>query len=151
MTIYITRLNNGNAIRFQSEDRTYRHLLCRQTHLIWIYLGIMLFRGELGFTLSYIDKILPLVPILLFRIPIVDLVEAISKTGIKISSYGGFYLFPAWVNERLFKSSTFIPLDKIHDIIINEGFKELQVIPYLCVVVKNETKLRVLFKVSHVI
>ena len=98
-----------------------------------------------GYDVS-IQLILFLVTLFLIRSPQVEQVTVIKDYGIQLTKWDGFVILPYAINKRLTQQREFISREKILDVIINEGFyKWYQVIFYLCIMVRNERKLKLMF------
>ncbi|KAK9449324.1 GPI-GlcNAc transferase complex, PIG-H component-domain-containing protein [Limtongia smithiae] len=75
--------------------------------------------------------------LLILRRPCVeDSILVMNDFGLQLSSTGPTFLS---------RSSQFIPLELIQDVIINEGFRSFEVIYYLAIIVKNHDRLLVVF------
>lgn len=90
--------------------------------------------------------ILFLTTLILIRSPPAEQATVIKDYGIQLASWNGLIIFPYRINKQLTQRREFISREKVLDVIINEGFyKWYQVIFYLCIMVRNEKKLRLIF------
>lgn len=85
--------------------------------------------------------------LILIRVPHIDCFYVFRGHGVQISSIRGILLFPLSINKKYMENKTFIPLDNIFDIVINEGFAGLEVIFYMCIIMKNSKQLVLIFPV----
>lgn len=89
---------------------------------------------------------------LIFRRPTMETLTVLANYGVQIRKVRGLAFLPRSFNRHWFAETEFIPRDQVVDVVINEGFvRGFQVIFYLAVLVKESTKLRLLFAVcKHV-
>ncbi|SCU88561.1 LADA_0E10880g1_1 [Lachancea dasiensis] len=86
--------------------------------------------------------------LILIRNPTIESLYVFRQTGIQMSTMAGCVLLPRSLNERWLEQTIFIPNDRIVDLVINEGFtKGFQVIFYMAVILKDATKLQLVFPV----
>ena len=86
--------------------------------------------------------------VMFVREPSVETVTIFKGTGLQLSKVNGIDVFPQKWNRRLFERVEFISNDRIIDVVINEGFyRGFQVIFYLAAIVRNASKLKLLFPV----
>lgn len=86
--------------------------------------------------------------VMFVREPSVETVTIFKGTGLQLSRVRGIVVFPKKWNRRLFEQVEFISNDRIIDVVINEGFFHgFQVIFYLAAIVRNASKLKLLFPV----
>ncbi|CAL9729999.1 phosphatidylinositol N-acetylglucosaminyltransferase subunit Gpi15p [Monosporozyma unispora] len=84
--------------------------------------------------------------VFLIKSPKVEQITVIKDYGIQLSHWNGYIIFPYKMNKHLTQMREFISRDKIVDVIINEGFYQwYQVIFYLCIITRNEKKLKIMF------
>ncbi|KOG97116.1 phosphatidylinositol N-acetylglucosaminyltransferase GPI15 [Saccharomyces eubayanus] len=84
--------------------------------------------------------------VMFVREPSVETVTIFKGTGLQLSRVNGIVVFPQKWNRRLFERVEFISNDRIIDVVINEGFyRGFQVIFYLAAIVRNASKLKLLF------
>lgn len=108
---------------------------------------------EKNLDLSYSRKrvvclIFTILSLVWIRNPTIESLSVFKNAGIQVSRTQGCVLLPTSLNIKLFEREEFIPKDRIVDIIINEGFqKGFQVIFYLAVILKDTSKLLVVFPV----
>lgn len=85
---------------------------------------------------------------IIFRRPTVESFIVLKNYGVQITKLKGLVFLPLRLNKCWFEKTEFIPRDQIVDVIINEGFERgFQVVFYLAVLVKESTKLKLLFAV----
>lgn len=84
--------------------------------------------------------------------PCIESLTVFKNYGIQTTELSGFSILPDSINEYIgLKKNVFTPRDTIVDIIINEGFvRECQVIFYLAVIVKEKSKLKLLFSKNRI-
>lgn len=86
--------------------------------------------------------------LLIIRKPPNESLTVFRNYGLQITTVKGLILFPESWNNRWLVQSEFIPRDEIVDVVINEGFcRGFQVIFYLAVIIRESTKLKLLFSV----
>lgn len=94
----------------------------------------------------WFQVLLFLITSILIRSPPVEQVTIIKDYGIQLANWDGFIVLPYGINKWLTQQREFISREKIVDVIINEGFYNwYQVIFYLCIIVRNEKKLKLVF------
>lgn len=87
-----------------------------------------------------------IVSILLFKRSKMEQITVIKDYGIQLTHWDGYLILPYGINKNFTQMREFIPRNKIVDVIINEGFYQwYQVIFYLCIMIRNETKLKIMF------
>lgn len=102
-----------------------------------IYLGKYSFYLQLGVLVA---------SILVIKNPKVEQITVIKDCGIQLSHWNGYMLLPYTIGKQLTRTREFISRDRILDVIINEGFYQwYQVIFYLCIMIRDERKLKIMF------
>lgn len=95
---------------------------------------------------KWISLVFLLLTLVMIRNPRVEQITVINNYGIQLSHWDGYVIFPYVINKRLTQAREFISREKIIDVIINEGFYQwYQVIFYLCIIIRNEKKLKIMF------
>lgn len=87
-----------------------------------------------------------IISVIIFKRSKIEQITVIKDYGIQLTHWDGYIIFPFGLNKKLTQMREFISRNKIVDVVINEGFYQwYQVIFYLCIMIRNETKLKIMF------
>lgn len=151
MKLNVNEDHTGLSIKFgvRPSDFFYKQILNLATWLIVQIIGIILI-NKYALTESGIFEIsiFAIATLTLIRAPAIDSFYVFKDYGVQLSTTKGWVILPHAINCKLFTTTEFIPNDELVDIVINEGFKGISVVFYLCIIVNRSSKLTIVFPVS---
>ncbi|CAB4252805.1 similar to Saccharomyces cerevisiae YNL038W GPI15 Protein involved in the synthesis of N-acetylglucosaminyl phosphatidylinositol (GlcNAc-PI) [Maudiozyma barnettii] len=113
----------------------------------WIILPEHTFFESFTTYIVLIKSLIFLFSCMILKNPTIERLTIFKNCGIQTSEISGLSVLPDTLNNIICSPrATFIPKDRIVDVIINEGFvKECQVIFYLAAILRGQNKLKLLF------
>lgn len=155
-SIYVTRNEKKTYINFKVVPKSYvRQKVIRLSIILLIYC-IVLWHMRLNFKTAPLNTLtfqcLSLFALFwVIRNPCLETISVFKNYGIQMKNDNGILLFPEFLNRKLLGSEEFVPIDEIVDVVINEGFDVgFKVIFYLCIIVRNSDKLKLLFNKNRI-